>query len=131
MTRIGFVAAFLLIGTVAASAALPPYWQRKAEIDAITDSSDVARRLEIHGPIDMIEHVGNDHYRVGGGGCTLDVFIVDDSERRTDAGTAQVQAADGQARLQMSRPAAAPAAGAAVEWHQRSAHRQIGRLTAR
>ena len=64
MTRIGFVAAFLLIGTVAASAALPPYWQRKAEIDAIADSSDVARRLEKHGPIDAIELVGNDHYRV-------------------------------------------------------------------
>lgn len=79
MTRIGFVAAFLLIGTAAASAALPPYWQRKAEIDAITDSGDVARRLEKHGPIDVIEHIGNDHYRVGGGDCTLDVFIVDDA----------------------------------------------------
>ncbi len=78
MTRIGFVAAFLLIGTASASAALPPYWQRKAEIDAITDSGDVARRLENHGPIDVIEHIGNDHYRVGGG-CTLDVFIVDDA----------------------------------------------------
>ncbi|MGX5841617.1 hypothetical protein ACWGTI_12930 [Mesorhizobium sp. ArgA1] len=79
MTRIGFVAAFLLAGTVAAAAALPPYWQRKAEIDAITDSRDVARRLENHGPIDVIEHIGNDHYRVVGGGCTLDVFIVDDA----------------------------------------------------
>ncbi len=79
MTRIGFVAAFLLIGTVAASAALPPYWQRKAEIDAITDSSDVARRLENHGPIDMIAHVGDDHYQVGAGGCTLEVFVIDDS----------------------------------------------------
>ncbi|MBA1139970.1 hypothetical protein [Mesorhizobium neociceri] len=78
MTRIGFVAAFLLAGAAAASAALPPYWQRKAEIDAITDSGDVARKLENHGPIDVIEHVGNDHYRVGGG-CTLDVFIVDDA----------------------------------------------------
>ena len=79
MTRIGFVAAFLLAGTVAASAALPPYWQRKAEIDAIADSSDVARRLEDHGPIDAIEHVGNDHYQVRAGTCALEVFIVDDS----------------------------------------------------
>jgi hypothetical protein len=79
MTRIGFVAAFLLAGTVAASPALPPYWQRKAEIDAITDSGDVARRLENHGPIDTIAHVGDDHYQVGAGGCTLDVFIVDDA----------------------------------------------------
>jgi predicted urease superfamily metal-dependent hydrolase len=79
MTRIGFVAAFLLVGTVVASAALPPYWQRKAEIDAITDSADVARKLESHGPIDMIGHMGNDHYQVGSGGCTLDVFIVDDT----------------------------------------------------
>jgi hypothetical protein len=96
MTRIGFVAVFLLIGTAAASAALPPYWQRKAEIDAITDSGDVARRLENHGPIDMIAHVGDDHYQVGAGGCTLEVFV------------AQVQAADGRARLQMSCPAASP-----------------------
>ena len=79
MIRIGFVAAFLLIGTVAASAALPPYWQRKAEIDAIADSGDVARRLERHGPIDAIELVGNDHYQVRAGACTLDVFIVDDT----------------------------------------------------
>ena len=79
MTRIGFVGAFLLAGTVVASAALPPYWQRKAEIDAITDSSDVARRLENHGPIDMIAHVGDDHYQVGAGGCTLEVFVVDDT----------------------------------------------------
>jgi len=64
---------------VAASAALPPYWQRKAEIDAITDSGDVARRLENHGPIDMIAHVGDDHYQVGAGGCTLEVFVVDDT----------------------------------------------------
>ncbi|TPI48759.1 hypothetical protein FJW05_05215 [Mesorhizobium sp. B2-9-1] len=63
MARVGFVAAFLLAGTVVTAAALPPYRQRKAEIDAITDSGDVARRLENHGPIDVIEHIGNDHYR--------------------------------------------------------------------
>ncbi|QPC89383.1 hypothetical protein [Mesorhizobium sp. INR15] len=79
MIRIGLAAAILLIGTVAAAAALPPYWQRKAEIDAITDSSDVARRLEQHGPIDMIAHMGDEHYQVGAGGCTLDVFVVDDA----------------------------------------------------
>ena len=86
MTRIGFVAAFLLIGTAAASAALPPYWQRKAEIDAIADSSDVARRLERHGPIDVIEHVGKDHYRVRADTCTLDVFIVDDTSAEPTPG---------------------------------------------
>jgi len=37
------------------------------------------RRLEEHGPIDAIEHAGNDHYRVRADTCTLDVFIVDDS----------------------------------------------------
>lgn len=78
MIRIGFVAAFLLIGTVAALAALPPYWQRQAEIQAIADSADVASKLESR-PIDMIEHMGTDRYRVGGGGCTLDVRIVDDT----------------------------------------------------
>jgi hypothetical protein len=79
MIRMGFVATFLLVSTMAASAALPPYWQRKAEIDAITDSSDVARRLERHGPIDAIERVGDDRYRVRAGGCSLEVFVVDDT----------------------------------------------------
>lgn len=79
MIRIGLIASFLLIGSVAASAALPPYWQRKAEIEAIVGSSDVASKLEGHGPIDMIAHMGDDHYQVGAGGCTLDVFIIDDT----------------------------------------------------
>ncbi|MEO5755389.1 MAG: hypothetical protein ABIQ51_00890 [Mesorhizobium sp.] len=79
MIRIGLVAAILLIGAAAASAALPPYWQRKAEIDAITGSRDLARRLERHGPIDAIEHLGDDRYRVRAGACALDVFVVDDA----------------------------------------------------
>ncbi|QND67193.1 hypothetical protein HB777_26890 [Mesorhizobium loti] len=78
MIRIGFVAALLLTGTVAAAAALPPYWQRQAEIRAIADSADLAGKLESR-PIDAIEHMGTDRYRVGAGGCTLDVLIVDDT----------------------------------------------------
>ncbi|RWQ67810.1 hypothetical protein [Mesorhizobium sp.] len=79
MIRIGFSLAILLIGTIAASAALPPHWQRKAEIQAIVDSGAVAGVLESRGPIDAVERVGNDHYRVRAGGCALDVLIVDDA----------------------------------------------------
>jgi hypothetical protein len=75
----GFSLAILLSGTIAASAALPPYWQRKAEIQAIVDSGAIAGVLESRGPIDAIERVGNDHYRVRAGGCALDVLIVDDT----------------------------------------------------
>lgn len=80
MIRIGFAAALLLTGTVAA-AALPPYWQRQAEIRAIADSADVAGKLESR-PIDAIEHMGTDRYRVGASGCTLDVLIVDDTSAK-------------------------------------------------
>jgi hypothetical protein len=77
--RTGFSFAILLIGTIAASAALPPYWQRKAEIQAIVDSDAIAGVLESRGPIDAVERVGNDRYRVRAGACALDVLIVDDA----------------------------------------------------
>ncbi|RVB76887.1 MULTISPECIES: hypothetical protein [unclassified Mesorhizobium] len=79
MIRTGFSLAILLIGTIAVSAALPPFWQRKAEIQAILDSGALAGVLERRGPIDAVERVGNDHYRVRAGGCALDVLIVDDA----------------------------------------------------
>jgi hypothetical protein len=71
-------AVLLLLGTAAeARAALPPYWQRLREIQAILDSNDLAQKLR-DTPIDRIERPGEDLYRIQAGLCTLDIRIVDD-----------------------------------------------------
>jgi hypothetical protein len=71
-------AALLLLGVAAeARAALPPYWQRLREIQAILDSNDLAQKLR-DAPIDRIERPGEDLYRIQAGRCTLDIRIVDD-----------------------------------------------------
>ncbi|WP_225766576.1 hypothetical protein [Inquilinus sp. Marseille-Q2685] len=71
-------AALLLLGAAAeARAALPPYWQRLREIQAILDSNELAQRLR-DTPIDRIERPGEDLYRIQAGPCSLDIRIVDD-----------------------------------------------------
>lgn len=71
-------AALLLLGAGAdAGAALPPYWQRLREIQAILDSNELAQKLR-ETPIDRIERPSEDLYRVQAGPCTLDIRIVDD-----------------------------------------------------
>ena len=77
MIRIVVILAVML-GASTADAALPPFWQRTAEIGAILDSGDVAAALMPHGPIDSIERIETDHYRVRSGRCALEVLIVDD-----------------------------------------------------
>lgn len=76
-------AALLLLGAAAeARAALPPYWQRLREIQAILDSNELAQKLR-DTPIDRIERPGEDLYRVRAGPCTLDIRIVDDTADST------------------------------------------------
>ena len=77
MIRVGFTLAIVLSGTVSAMAALPPFWQRKAEIQAILDSQEIADKLQPR-PIDAIEYIEDDHYRVRSDACVLDVLIVDE-----------------------------------------------------
>jgi len=60
-----------------AHAALSPYYQRTAELAAIASDPAVADKLEAKGPIEAIEAVGPDLYRVQAGGCSLAVSIVD------------------------------------------------------
>jgi hypothetical protein len=72
------VAGISALPIVTAEAALPPYYQRAAELDAIVHSSDVEASL-MEAPIDTIERTGEDVYRVTGGSCTLEVRIVDDA----------------------------------------------------
>ena len=96
-------AALLLLGAAAeARAALPPYWQRLREIQAILDSNDLAQKLR-DTPIDRIERPGEDLYRVQAGPCTLDIRIVDDPAGAPSR-RCRVRAAS------TSRPASPPAA---------------------
>lgn len=58
-------------------AALPPQFQRAAELQAII-SSEVVDLLGQRGQfVDAIEYVGPDLYRVSGGNCVVFVRIVD------------------------------------------------------
>jgi hypothetical protein len=79
----GSAAAILLLLTAQAQAALPPYWQRMHEIQAILDDSEVARKLD-EAPVDRIERTAEDRYRIQAGTCTLDIRII--GESRSDPG---------------------------------------------
>lgn len=59
-----------------ASAALPPYWQRQRELEAILQSMDVADKLREQ-PIVSIRLVEPDVYQVETEACYLMVNIVD------------------------------------------------------
>lgn len=63
------------LAALPAAAALPPQYQRLAELRAIIADPGVVRAFG-GTAIDRIEHVGADLYRVSGGGCRLDVAIV-------------------------------------------------------
>ncbi|HKU97246.1 MAG TPA: hypothetical protein VJR58_18315 [Vineibacter sp.] len=76
-TAVGAIGTVLVI-VGAAQAALPPYWQRAREIEAIANSTDVANKLG-KAPIDQIDRPSEDLYRVRAGTCTLEVRIVDDA----------------------------------------------------
>jgi hypothetical protein len=59
-----------------ASAALPPNHQRIAELRAILAHPGVAGAFGMSAPIERIEYVRTDFYRVSAGRCRLDVRIV-------------------------------------------------------
>jgi len=58
-----------------AQAALPPTYQRIAELKAILDSADVVKSLPDGAPIDRMEYVKPDLYNVSAGNCALAVSI--------------------------------------------------------
>lgn len=58
-----------------ASAALAPNYQRQAELRAVIAHPQVARAFGSD-PIDRVEYVRTDLYRVSAGRCRLDVAIV-------------------------------------------------------
>jgi len=75
--RLAAAGAAVLLMPAAAQAALPPFWQRLREIQAILDSNDLDQKLQGR-PIDWIDRPGDDLYRIQAGSCTLDIRIVDD-----------------------------------------------------
>lgn len=78
----GMTALLLLTAATEARAALPPYWQRLREFQAILDSNELSEKLQGH-PIDRIERPADDLYRIQAGPCTLDIRIVDDPAAST------------------------------------------------
>jgi hypothetical protein len=58
-----------------ASAALAPRYQRIVELQRVLGDAGVGGVFE--SPIERVEYVRRDLYRVSGGGCRLDVAIVD------------------------------------------------------
>lgn len=68
------LAAAALLASGAASGALPPHYQRLAELRAVLNHAEVASGLGR--PIDRIEWLGPDLYRVSAGRCHIDVRIV-------------------------------------------------------
>ncbi len=59
-----------------AAAALPPQYQRAAEFRALIADARVAGAFGST-PVERIEYVGPDLYRVSAGRCSLEVAIVD------------------------------------------------------
>jgi hypothetical protein len=78
MRIISGLAALFMAGLAAlpAAAALPPNYQRLAELRAVLALPAVGTAFGLE-PIERIDHVGPDLYRVSAGRCHLDVRIVD------------------------------------------------------
>ena len=73
-------ATWVVLCSATAMAALPPQYQRLAELRAILNDSRVVGAFTSH-PIDKIERIAEDLYRLTAGTCTMDVAIKDDPSR--------------------------------------------------
>ena len=69
-------AAAAAVAAMPVSAALPPQYQRAAELKAIVADGAIANAFG-GAPIERVEYVRPDLYRVSAGACRLDVAIVD------------------------------------------------------
>ncbi|HYE29202.1 MAG TPA: hypothetical protein VD887_13630 [Allosphingosinicella sp.] len=66
----------LALAALPAAAALPPNHQRLAELRAVLGHAGVVRAFGTNEPIDRVEYVRHDLYRVTSGRCHMDVAIV-------------------------------------------------------
>jgi hypothetical protein len=76
MVRATWVGLVMVAGTLPALAALPPQYQRQAELRAIIDNMEVVEAFGFDG-IDTIEEVEPDLWNVWSGDCVLEVHIED------------------------------------------------------
>ena len=63
------------LATVPAIAALPPNYQRLAELRAVLNHPAVGSAFGMDNPVERVEYVRPDLYRVSGGRCRMDVAI--------------------------------------------------------
>lgn len=88
MKRFLYGCALLLAGASLAQAALAPNYQRIAELRAILDDPSIDDAFKSE-PIDRIEILNTDTYRVTAGGCHVDVAIVDVPDKEQSVGPRQ------------------------------------------
>lgn len=86
------LAAALVAAAMPAAAALPPQYQRLAELRAVLGLAEVAA---LGVPIDRVEYAARDLYRVTAGRCRLEVRIVDLPSPRNIAGPRRFEARAG------------------------------------
>jgi len=84
-----------LLAATPAPAALPPQYQRPAELRAVLDHQGVVAAFG-GTPIERIAYVGTDLYRVTAGRCRIDVRIVGLPMPRGVVGARRFEARPGQ-----------------------------------
>lgn len=82
MPRLALILISVLMSTSPSLAALPPHFQRKAEIEAVLKSA--VEILGIGQPVDAISFIETDRYEVRSGNCTMVVRIIDTPGQKPD-----------------------------------------------
>ncbi|MGD9740354.1 MAG: hypothetical protein AB7O56_08970 [Bauldia sp.] len=86
-TRIRSIAfAAVFVAAAPAMAALPPIYQRTAELAAIVTAVSGSPDLETLGEVNAIEYVGVDLYEIRGATCTITAHIVTTPDKGPAAG---------------------------------------------
>jgi hypothetical protein len=83
-----------VLAALPAAAALPPNYQRLAELKAVLAHPQVGQAFGLE-PIGRIEYVRRDVYRLSAGRCHLDIAIVDLPTPRDMAGPRRFEARPG------------------------------------
>jgi hypothetical protein len=91
------LAAICLLSSTSAHAALAPEWQRLAEFSKIVSSPELVDNFPNRAPVDRIERIADDLYRVTAGTCSMDIRIVDKPVRDDVAGPRRFELAYGKA----------------------------------
>jgi hypothetical protein len=91
-----FALAVPALAALPASAALPPNYQRVAELKAVLADPRVGGAFPVEAPIGRVEYVKPDLYRVSAGRCRLEVAIVDLPTPRDVAGPRRFAVRPGQ-----------------------------------